>query len=47
MSDKDQTCEALLVELLEALKFARAIIGHPDDAIDKVFADVIAKAEGK
>jgi hypothetical protein len=32
-------------ELLEALKFAQAIIGHPDDAGSKFIAAAIAKAE--
>lgn len=32
-------------ELLEALKLAQAIIGHPDDQESKFIAAVIAKAE--
>ena len=32
-------------ELLEALKFAQSIIGHPDDAGSKFIAAAIAKAE--
>lgn len=32
-------------ELLEALKLAQAIIGHPDDQGSKFIAAVIAKAE--
>ena len=32
-------------ELLEALKLARSIIGHPDDAHSRHIAAVIAKAE--
>ena len=34
-------------ELLEALKLAAAIIGHPDDEGSKFIAAAIAKAEGK
>lgn len=34
-------------DLLEALKFARQIIGHPDDAGTKLIDDVIAKATGQ
>lgn len=34
-------------ELLEALKFARQIIGHPDDAGTKLIDEVIAKATGQ
>ena len=32
-------------ELLEALKFAQSIIGHPDDAGSKFIAAAISKAE--
>ena len=32
-------------ELLEALKLAQAIIGHPDDYVSKFIAAAIAKAE--
>ena len=32
-------------EMLAALKFARTIIGHPDDSGSKLIADVIARAE--
>ena len=38
---------ALFPELLEALKLAQQIIGHPDDAHSKLIAAAIAKAEGK
>jgi hypothetical protein len=38
---------ALNSELLEALKLAQQIIGHPDDAHSKLIAAAIAKAEGK
>jgi hypothetical protein len=34
-------------ELLEALKLAQSIIGHPDDAHSQHIAAVIAKAEGE
>ena len=34
-------------ELLEALKLAQQIIGHPDDAHSKLIDAAIAKAEGK
>jgi hypothetical protein len=34
-------------ELLEALKLAQSIIGHPDDAHSKLIAAAIAKAEGE
>ena len=34
-------------ELLECLKAAMQIIGHPDDSFSKLAASVIAKAEGK
>lgn len=33
-------------DLLDALKLARSIIGHPDDAHSRHIAAVIAKAEG-
>lgn len=33
-------------ELLEALKLARSIIGHPDDAHSKLIDAAIKKAEG-
>ncbi len=36
---------ALNVELLEALKLAQQIIGHPDDAHSKLIAAAIAKVE--
>jgi len=32
-------------ELLEALKVAKTIIGHPDDAHTRMIADAIKKAE--
>ena len=32
-------------ELLAALKLARSIIGHPDDAHTRMISDAIAKAE--
>ena len=34
-------------ELLAALKAAKTIIGHPDDAHTRMIADVINKAEGE
>ena len=34
-------------ELLEALKVARSIIGHPDDAHSQLIDAAIAKVEGK
>ena len=34
-------------DLLEALKLARDIIGHPDDAGSKIIAAAIAKAIGE
>jgi hypothetical protein len=34
-------------ELLEALKLAQSIIGHPDDAHSQHIAAVIAKATGE
>ena len=37
--------EAVQKELLEALKLAQAIIGHPDDQGSKFIAAAIAKAE--
>ena len=37
----------LFPELLEALKLAQSIIGHPDDAHSQHIAAVIAKAEGE
>jgi hypothetical protein len=36
---------AMFPELLEALKLAQQIIGHPDDAHSKLIAATIAKAE--
>jgi hypothetical protein len=33
-------------DLLEALKFAQSIIGHPDDAGSQMIAAAIAKATG-
>jgi hypothetical protein len=36
---------ALNAELLEALKLAQSIIGHPDDAHSKLIAAAIAQAE--
>jgi hypothetical protein len=38
---------ALNGELLEALKLAQSIIGHPEDAHSKLIAAAIAKAEGE
>ena len=35
----------VLKELLEALKLAQSIIGHPEDAHSKLIAAAIAKAE--
>ena len=46
----NQEANALLIaaapELLEALKLAKQIIGHPDDMASKFISDVIAKATG-
>ena len=40
--------EALNAELLAALEFAAAVIGHPDDTGSRMIAATIAKAkEGK
>lgn len=39
--------KAVNAELLEALKLAQSIIGHPDDAHSKLIAAAIAKAEGQ
>ncbi len=36
----------LYPELLEALKLARSIIGHPEDAHSKLISAAISKAEG-
>jgi hypothetical protein len=38
---------ALNGELLEALKLAQSIIGHPEDAHSKLIAAAIAKAEAQ
>jgi hypothetical protein len=38
---------ALYPELLEALKLAQSIIGHPEDAHSKLIAAAIAKAQGE
>jgi hypothetical protein len=38
---------ALFPELLEALKLAQRIIGHPDDAHSKLITAAIVKAEGQ
>jgi len=34
-------------EMLDALKLAQSIIGHPDDSASQHIASVIAKAEGR
>jgi len=34
-------------EMLEALKLASSIIGHPDDSVSQSIVELIAKAEGK
>jgi hypothetical protein len=36
----------VIAELLEALKLARSIIGHPEDAHSKLISAAIDKAEG-
>ena len=38
---------ALFDEMLEALKLASSIIGHPDDSVSQSIVELIAKAEGK
>jgi len=38
---------ALFDEMLETLKLASSIIGHPDDAVSQSIVELIAKAEGK
>jgi len=38
---------ALNAELLEALKLAQSIIGHPEDAHSKLIAAAISKAEAQ
>ncbi len=49
--DHPTMANALLIaaapELLEALKAAVEIIGHPDDPMTQLFEKVIAKAEGR
>lgn len=47
LSPEDICLVAAAPELLEALKLARSIIGHPDDAHSKLIDAAIAKAEGK
>lgn len=46
VSPEDICLIAAAPELLEALKLARSIIGHPDDAHSKLIDAAIAKAEG-
>jgi hypothetical protein len=43
--EADARLIAAAPELLEALKLAQSIIGHPDDAHSRHIAAVIAKAE--
>lgn len=45
----EANCDLIVAapDLLAALKAAVEIIGHPDDAVSKHFAAVIAKAEGR
>ena len=38
---------ALFDEMLEALKLASSIIGHPDDSVSQSIVELIAKAEEK
>jgi flagellar biosynthesis/type III secretory pathway protein FliH len=45
--DELRRLHALNGELLEALKLAQSIIGHPDDAHSKFIAAAIARAEKK
>lgn len=45
--DADLHLMAAAPELLECLKAAIDIIGHPDDDLTKLFASVVAKAEGR
>lgn len=45
--DADLHLMAAAPELLECLKEAIDIIGHPDDNLTKLFASVVAKAEGR
>ncbi len=48
--EEEARANALLIaaapDLLEALKFAQSIIGHPDDAGSQMIAAAIAKATG-
>jgi hypothetical protein len=44
---KVRRLHALNGELLQALKLAQSIIGHPDDAHSQHIAAVIARAEGE
>ncbi len=43
--DANQRLIAAAPELLEALKLAQSIIGHPEDAHSKLISAAIAKAE--
>ncbi len=44
--DANQRLIATAPELLEALKLAQSIIGHPEDAHSKLISAAINKAEG-
>jgi hypothetical protein len=44
--DANQRLIAAAPELLEALKLAQSIIGHPEDAHSKLISAAIDKAEG-
>jgi hypothetical protein len=49
--EEEARANALLIaaapDLLEALKFAQSIIGHPDDVGSQMIAAAIAKATGE
>jgi hypothetical protein len=47
MTDTLTLSRATVQQALEALKLAKSIIGHPDDAHSKFIAAAIAKAEVK
>ena len=42
-TDEQIDQDLMQFELVQALKCAASIIGHPDDAISKYFAEIIAK----
>jgi hypothetical protein len=45
-ADQLRRLHSVNAELLEALKLARSIIGHPEDAHSKLISAAIDKAEG-